>query len=925
VKKPGVDQRRESRIRDAEELSTNIEHEPLDKRQIARIEAVHQGFLFQHLYAVQILLSSLEVRWTSVKIERDEDIEIKLPGLRAYVQVKKRATELAPGDIKSSLEQFVAIQAEHQAGRRDGTSELWIVSNVGPSKSLAKDIASNGWQPTAFVLTPVFSNSEQPRLPAPSSTLDEQFVKCAELASRVQHSTLSPETLVWKLAAWIQAVAGGSVASHEITPSTLQPLLEQLVVQLQEFPAPTANYRPQEDEPAFISEDRIRLIVGHSGAGKTCWAGEFGLHQGANAIYFDCTDLPGSALAASLVRELAARLLVDREERRMILLPGAEGIQGLRLINNFIALRAESPYLVIDNIQRIGPQDVYEIAESLSTFRLLLLAQPGPQIGVLEGRLALPRENLRGWSIRTIADEAQELGCFANPATCEEVRVLTAGSPLFVRDLCRIAASAVAGDLAAASDLISSGLHERTTYQELIVTQVLQHLDERVLQAVTLLALGNMALKRSLAVEVVATGLSVERRQVAGFFRKAAEWGITQNLPGSKIALHEAFRTSLVDAIQSLPQQTIHSAREALRNGLFQDMEGGGIEQYLLMAQLCLDTGQISTLIDMATSSAELVREHGADSTMRSFVAKAAVLPDITDEDRFWALDTLAFWDISDDELDKAQVHLDGMAKIHEERALLPRAKSAYAIKLLTLAGKRESLKELKKAIQRCKKMGLDPMAWRIARYNYAAGLHLCGENNRAIEITEILGREYYEIIELDPLDVFAANLDEMAVMLGDLMTKGDDLKRLADCLDLRAKALLATGEESHFCRIHAHKFYVLAGAYTSAIKVGQDFVDECLRVRADQVGARMFLEGSLLPVVKDLKLLGYLVPVTCQYAVVLAYCGKSRAARQNLEDMKRFIVPGTLQEAEYLGQCDLVEDILTRGLTIEMLNALLD
>ena len=89
--------------------------------------------------------------------------------------------------------------------------------------------------------------------------------------------------------------------------------------------------------------------------------------------------------------------------------------------------------------------------------------------------------------------------------------------------------------------------------------------------------------------------------------------------------------------------------------------------------------------------------------------------------------------------------------------------------------------------------------------------------------------------------------------------------------------------------------------------------------------GARMFLENSLLPIVRDRQLLDYLVPVSCQYAVVLAYCGKEDAALHTLRDMKRFTIPGSHQEAEYLGQCDLVEQIATRRITLEMLNDILE
>jgi Cdc6-like AAA superfamily ATPase len=142
------------------------------------------------------------------------------------------------------------------------------------------------------------------------------------------------------------------------------------VIQLQQFPNPPSRYRAQQNEPTFDPSESVRLITGHSGTGKTSWAGEFGLHRGADAIYFDCSDLPSSAIAASLVRELAARYLREPEERRSVLLPGAQGLQELRLIDEFLSRQNLSPCLVLDNVQRIAAHDANEIVASLPVSRL---------------------------------------------------------------------------------------------------------------------------------------------------------------------------------------------------------------------------------------------------------------------------------------------------------------------------------------------------------------------------------------------------------------------------------------------------------------------------------------------------------------------------------------------------------------------------
>ncbi len=899
--------------------------EPLNPRQVIRIEAVHQGFLYQHMYAVLVLLSQQELGWEDVRIERDEDIEVQIPSKRLYIQVKKRAADLSFGDISGSLTQFGVIQAEHAAGRRKGAAELWIVSNSSPSKALRTRIESEEWPSSAFIRTPTFTHAGEPELPVPSASIDELFASCVLLARHVEYSTLSPETLVWKLAAWVQSVAAGQLRGHEITPTAFQPLLEQLVVQLQQFPQPAHDYRPQEHEPSFVSNDRVRLITGISGSGKTAWAGEFGLHRGADAVFFDCSDLPSSAVASSLVRELAVRIFVDPEDRKVILLPGVQGVQGLRLVDRFVSEKGLRPCCVLDNVQRLAAADLLNIVESLPSFEMILLGHPAPTLALVEGRLQVTRRSLEGWSIETIAEEVHYARCFADPPTCEELRQLTAGSPLFVRDVCKLAAQGFGGDLRATNEQIKGGLHERTTYQELVIQEVLGRISASVLNTLALMTLSSIPLARMTVLEMEAGAQHLQAAQIAGFLRDASGWGIVQSLTDSRVAIHEAFQASLSQTLAGVPEDTVQRARKILLARLLQDLEGGGIEQYMLMAKLYLDSGNAEGLVEMATSSAELVREHGAERAMRSLVEEASTKSTITPDGRFWALDSLAFWAIADGRLDVAQGHIDAMAPILKNNDLGNRAKAALALKELGIAGHRRKLKVLSKTMGRFKRLGLDPEVWRIARYTYAVGLYFCDEDQRVVDITTDLVREYYAVLGIELSDVLGKNLGSMATKLGNLVAKGDDIKHLADCLDLQARALLALGRESRLCRLHAHKFYLLAEAPSSAVKVGQDYVDECLRVRSDPEGARQFLEGNLLPVVREKQLLSYLVPVSCQYAVVLAYCGQGSGARRTLRDMEPFVVPGTLGEEEYLQQCALTEDILERGLTIERLNRILN
>src|SRR5207247_3235973 len=114
-------------------------------RQLARIEAVHRGFLYQHLYAVSCLLSAQSIGATSVVVERDEDLEIIIPSKRTYVQVKTRSVPLTHSDIEGALKRFDALRIEHSSGRREGLAAFVIAANVAPGPALLETLQAEDW------------------------------------------------------------------------------------------------------------------------------------------------------------------------------------------------------------------------------------------------------------------------------------------------------------------------------------------------------------------------------------------------------------------------------------------------------------------------------------------------------------------------------------------------------------------------------------------------------------------------------------------------------------------------------------------------------------------------------------------------------------------------------------------------------------
>ena len=170
------------------------------------------------------------------------------------------------------------------------------------------------------------------------------------------------------------------------------------------------------------------------------------------------------------------------------------------------------------------------------------------------------------------------------------------------------------------------------------------------------------------------------------------------------------------------------------------------------------------------------------------------------------------------------------------------------------------------------------PAHLRIVRFNVAGALCDLGRYEACASITGELIPEYYGVLGLKLDDVMMKNPDKIFPLLKKGVDHIDDLKHLADCLDLQAHALNKLGQHSNLARIHAMKFYSMANALDSYVRVGQDLVDEFV-ARHDYIGARDVLERNVLPTVIAQKMVSRVVPVRSQYAVVLAYCGDHDAA----------------------------------------------
>lgn len=208
----------------------------------------------------------------AVVVEGDEDIEVVRLEQRDYIQVKTRSGPLVLGDLKSALVRFELLRVEHSSDRREGNANFYFVANQPPGPSLAAQLNLPDWPKDVHVLWPGQRLPEgSSGLPPAWSDISNAVRWCVEKAQSIPFRMLSLETMVWKLAAvaMLASSGGDPFQDHTFLTAHLSSLFEQLVVWLQDFPEPPERYFPQLNEPDLKSNERLRIIAGFSGAGKT--------------------------------------------------------------------------------------------------------------------------------------------------------------------------------------------------------------------------------------------------------------------------------------------------------------------------------------------------------------------------------------------------------------------------------------------------------------------------------------------------------------------------------------------------------------------------------------------------------------------------------------------------------------------------------
>jgi Cap4 dsDNA endonuclease len=876
----------------------------LDPTQLKRIQATHRGFLYQHLFAVGTLLLAQQEAIEKLALERDEDLEVITKTKHLYIQVKTRSDKLIKSDVTDTLDRFSEVRTRHMSGKRPLTPEFCIITNAALAPSLESETVH--WPDDIQVATPESKASYGNLLPPAWPDIGAAIDWCVRRAEQIPFGSLSGDTVVWKLAGKVLlACSGEGVTTFSV--DDLPKLLEQIVVQLHRFPTAPAKYRPHEDEPDFPGISKVRLVTGFSGAGKTTWAAAGSTHCGEFVGYFDIGDMPSSAVAPALARELAALVLHDKQDEvRKLMFPGASGLQSLRGIHLFLERSNLALNVVMDNAHRINTGELVNIIRVMPSVRWIVLAQPWPGKTVIETTFDIKAETLNGWSLMDIADEFAAKDCHLNPVQAGKISRLTGGLPLYAQSLARICSAHFDRDVDKLIGQLEQATHGKSTGQEEILREVQRKLSPLASSTTAILAISDLPLTVRQSASLVSAALVVSDADASRAIREIEGWGIIELLRDGRVTMHDAFRLLAQEAQHTLDEQVSLRAKKQLVGIL---MESRNLDGVRLLCKLLPQVGQMETLVDFATGASEYFHELGMSQEFETILEDAVTSGHLSMSDRFWALDTVIFWNLQSDQTEKAKRRIPELEKLISSSDLNDRQLLALAMKKLLVAGYEKDAPVLERHFSESAALSSNPEFQRILRYNYAACLFRLEEYNRSESICFTLIIEYYDLLGLELQDVMFKNPPEILKNIRKSGSYLDDAKRLADVLELHARARERQNKDPQFNRIHALKFYGISNSRTSAVRVARDLVDEFLD-RGDPVGAKQVVESMLLPLFPKGEALDLLVPIHSQYAVVLAYCGQFDDARRTMSELKRFLVASPQWQVEVANQRNLIERI---------------
>ena len=315
--------------------------------------------------------------------------------------------------------------------------------------------------------------------------------------------------------------------------------------------------------------------------------------------------------------------------------------------------------------------------------------------------------------------------------------------------------------------------------------------------------------------------------------------------------------------------------------------EDWSIAKLGLLIRLFGQLGDAKILVQFATD--ELFHEMGVWPEIEPYLIAIAVNAEADPETRLWALDGLVFNNLREGTFEPARDRIDEMQALVKANGLGEDEWLAWGMKrmlLMSMLKDAEGVDEMLALVEQ--RIPAKTVHMRVFRYNRALALFKLGDNATAVATAYKLIEEYYGELGITPGDVMGRNASALRPLLPTGRDITDTLKHLADTLDLLAQAAGRMSQRSAMARIHAMKFYELAHAFDSLVRVGLDLVDEFVWVN-DFIGARQVLERNLFPIMQGVGLASRVLETRALYAVVLAYCGDHQAAAEEVARLRPF------------------------------------
>ena len=832
------------------------------------------------------------------------DIELITEQGQIYVQVKTRSKPIIPSDISGAIKRFENLRKEHTKGKRKGEASFVIVANQAPSVQLQQTIDDKKLPPDVLFVCPQSTSERHSALPPAWESLTEAAAWCIAQAEKLHFSLLSPDSLIWKLAGLAQLAATGNTQNkqHAFHAKDLPALFEQLVVQLQDFPAPPAFYRPQKLEPSLTSDEHVRIICGLSGAGKTAWAAQAALHCPQLCAYYDTGDLPGPALASTLVRELAAKFATpDQDGYRKILLPGASGYEALKTFDTFLNQQRATILLVLDNAHRVPVENLRDVLNATRCIRFVLLCQPHDNIRELEAVTGLQRERLLGWDLDTVAAAVGDLGGFATAQGYDQLRIYTGGLPLYVKSAAKIAFTEYDGNVNALCAELQQQKNSVETAQEVILARVYQGFDKLVQESIALFSLADVGLSRDEIFELLINSLNVSKVGAATILKKIRATGTVEVFGNQTLKVHDAVRALGLQHLELMDPVVKNNALIALKDLLIVSLlKTRNTSRLALLTQIYIKLNDVMTLI--ALSGEELFYEMGINVDILANLEQASISNTLEPVHKFWALDGLVFSDQKEGRSEKLVQRLEAMEALLAVHEFGYREEIAYAMKLILFSAENGDTREVKRLVEQASTKLPNAENKRIFDHNHAIAMWKLKKYNEAEALCWKIIEGYYDLLGISPQDVRGKNSDVLWTIINQPEDVQDHLKHLADALELYAINLEAQGKPTPFIRIDSMKFYNMAGAPESMVRVGQDLADEFVAMKEYKT-AREVIEQHVLPVVNSTGLVNKLVQVRSQYAVILALCGLHDDANAEMRRLGPYFEGLTGEQLQEVGR----------------------